>query len=247
MSQKLTQSPDQEWDLLRVALRANHSQERKDNRAAEGQAQYRLDERHQQEMAQISLFLHPRGWAETITRYRSQQAESFFINKTRRQLIITRQRKEWAELEQWIAQQQGQFTDVAQLNQLGQFFSWSLPQYQWQTYHQALTNGRTLIVTDLQKLIVWTSHNFVTLTGYWPSEVVGQSAQLLQGSATNEAMLGYLREQLRLAQPVEVELWNYHKSQRPYLCHMRIEPLFSDQGDLTHFVAIEHVVKPAAL
>ena len=100
-----------------------------------------------------------------------------------------------------------------------------------------------MIITDSRQLIVWTSQSFVSLTGYEPSDVVGHRPQLLQGPATDRTILSHVREHLRSAQAVEVELLNYYKGGSSYLCHMRIEPLYSRQGALTHFSAIEYNVE----
>ncbi|GAB3787411.1 hypothetical protein GCM10028818_52340 [Spirosoma horti] len=91
---------------------------------------------------------------------------------------------------------------------------------------------------------MWASNNFITLTGYPLQEVVGQSARLLQGPATDQTTVQYVREQLSAMQPLEVELVKYTKSGDTYLCHMRIEPLYSHQGLLAHFLAIERAIAP---
>ncbi|WP_218160654.1 PAS domain-containing protein [Spirosoma endophyticum] len=231
------------WSLLRLALRTNHHQELIDNQAAEEQAKFRLDQRHQREMAQVSLFLNPLGWAQTINRYTAQQAQSQMINKFRRKLTLTRQQTESVELDVWIAQQQQQATDMVLFEQLHQLFSWSLTPPQQHAYYQSLSQGDTLIITDLQKNILWTSQNFESLTGYPLEEVVGKSTKLLQGPGTDRTTVQYVGEQLASSQPVEVELLNYRKGGSPYLCYMHIEPLYSRQGALTHFSAIERDVK----
>ena len=231
------------WTLLRLALRTNHRQELIDNQAAEEQAKFRLDQRHQQEMAQVSLFLNPLGWAQTINRYTTQQVESQMINQFRRKLTLTRQQNESVELDVWISQQQRQATDIVLFEQLHQLFNWSLTPPQQHAYYQSLSQGDILVITNLQKQILWTSQNFETLTGYPLKEVVGKNAKLLQGPGTDWTTVQYIGEQLASAQPVEVELLNYRKGGAPYQCYMRIEPLYSRQGALTHFSAIERDLK----
>jgi len=235
--------PD-EWALLRLALRTNHRQELIDHQAAQEQAKFHLDQRHQQEMAQISVVFNPLGWVQAITRYQSQQTHDQLIHQAIRSLTLTRQRMESVQLEQWITQQQQQASDVLLFDQLHRLFGWSLSQAQQQSFYQSLSQGYTLLVTDVQKQILWASNNFIALTGYPLQEVVGQSARLLQGPATDQATVQYVREQLSAMQPLEVELVNYTKSGDTYLCHMRIEPLYNHQGLLTHFLAIERAVAP---
>ncbi|MFD2937804.1 PAS domain-containing protein [Spirosoma flavum] len=242
MSKMSLQSIKAGWSVLRLALQTNQLQERKDSQASNEQARVQLNKRHQHEMAQIGLFINPLGWAKAITRYVAQQTESLLLHKTQRTSILRRQRQELVELDQWIAQQQEQSTDIVMFNQLQALFSWSLTTQQRGSYHQALSQGHTVIITDANESILWTSQSFTQLTGYGPSEVVGKRPQLLQGPSTDRALLGYVREQLALAQGVEVEVLNYYKGGSPYLCHMRIEPLYSRQGTLTHFASIERYV-----
>ena len=241
MSQKSTKSTQAGWALLRLALRTNHRQELIDNQAAEEQAKFRLDQRHHQEMAQISSFLNPLGWTQTISRYRAQQEQTRLINQASRQLTLARQQTESVELDAWITQQQ-QAIDLVLFDQLRQLFKWSLTAQQQQSYHQSLSAGYTLIITDIRRQFLWASQNFVSLTGYELKEVVGRRAALLQGPTTDGATVAYVREQLDLAQAVEVELVNYTKKGVSYLCHMRIEPLYNYQGSLTHFLAMEQAL-----
>lgn len=231
------------WTLLRLALLTNHRQELTDQVTTDERAKAQLDQRHQHEMAQISQFLHPPGWAQAITRYRVHQAAHVLLNKTQQDLIHLRQQKELAELDQWIAKQQEQATDWAVFDQLRSLFGWSLAPHQRQACQQALSQAYTLIVTDSNQRILWTSQRFVQLTGYRPAEVVGRRPQLLQGPATDPVVLDYVRSRLRSAQVVDVELVNYDKAGVPYRCHMLIEPLCNRQGVPTHFLAIEHALE----
>lgn len=243
MNKKSSPSTQASWSLLRLALQTNQLQEQKDSQLAEEQAKSELDKRHQYEMAQISLVLNPLGWTLAITRYRAQQAQRLRLHEAQRKSILLRQQQESVDLEQWITQQQAYYTDIDLFNRLQTLFNWSLTTHQQHSYHQALSQGHTVIITDTRQLILWTSQSFTGLTGYKPNDVVGQRPQLLQGPATDQAVLSYVRAQLSVAQGVEVELLNYYKGGLPYLCHMRIEPLYSRQGRLTHYSAIEHEVK----
>ncbi|SFE89375.1 hypothetical protein [Spirosoma endophyticum] len=112
MGKKSTSSTTQQgWTLLRLALLQNQQQELTDTLAAESQAKRRLMERHRQEMASISLFINPLGWAIAITRYQTQLTELLISNQLRRRSFATRQKKELIELDQWIAQQRHQADD----------------------------------------------------------------------------------------------------------------------------------------
>lgn len=245
MAQKPTKSTDESldgWALLRLALRNNHRQELIDNQLVEEQEKFWLDQRHKNEIAHVSSFPNPMGWAQTITRYQAQQDHNRLVNQARREWTLNRQQKELADLEKWITQQQQQASDVILLDQLYHLFNWSLTIQQLNYYYRALNNGYTIIITDLQKKILWASQSFVALTGYQIEEVMGQHAGLLQGPGTSQATVRHIEEQLTLAQPIKVELLNYTKNKESYICHMQIDPLYNCQGLLTHFSAIECAV-----
>jgi PAS domain S-box-containing protein len=127
-------------------------------------------------------------------------------------------------------------------DQLSESLSWSLSDRQRHYYHQSLRRGHTLVVTNLTKTILWTSHSFSSMTGYNPIDVLGKTSHFLQGPDTDPGTLRFIREQLNVAQPVEAELVNYRSNGDPYVCHLQIEPLRNKRGEVTHFTAVEYAV-----
>lgn len=140
------------------------------------------------------------------------------------------------------AQHRAHEREVAAFRQFCQQFGWQLSAGQHRRYKQQLKSGYTLILTDAAKVIRWTSHNFMQMTGYRSVDAIGQKPSMLQGPETDQAELKRIREQLARAEPVRAELLNYRKDGSVYTCAVAIDPLHNEKGELTHFLAIEKEV-----
>lgn len=102
-----------------------------------------------------------------------------------------------------------------------------------------LLHKKTVVVTNLNKEIIWVSRRFYHLTGYLPAEAMGKTPLFLQGSQTCKQALGRIREQLKELKPVNDQLINYKKDGQPYLCQLEIHPVFDKTHSPVNFVAIE--------
>lgn len=143
-----------------------------------------------------------------------------------------------------VQHRKAQYDEVLFFAQLCKGYSWSLSDRQRHYYHRSLRRGCILVITNFKKTILWASRSFLTMTGYSPINVLGKTPHFLQGPGTDAVMLRFIRDQLNAAQTVEAEVLNYRSNGDHYLCHLRIEPLHNEQGEVTHFSAVEYVVKP---
>lgn len=121
-------------------------------------------------------------------------------------------------------------------------FDWKMSSLECNDYLHKLQDGYTLVLTDLSKSIIWTSQNFLAMTGYTPAEILGKKSSLLQGPGTDPAAVLRIGKALGMAQPVGADLVNYRKNGQTYLCRVHIEPLYDTQQHLTHFLAVEREV-----
>jgi len=97
-----------------------------------------------------------------------------------------------------------------------------------------------VIVTDTNCCVRWVNEGFTRLTGYLAEEAIGQSpGLLLQCEHTDQAEVQRLRDALDTGQSFLGELVNRGKDGREYWVEMQISPLFSADGQLSGFVAIE--------
>lgn len=122
-------------------------------------------------------------------------------------------------------------------HQLNHTFNWSIDKYVKAAYLKSMQSGITLILTDVSNTILWTSYNFLSMTGYGAKEVIGQTPKMLQGPDTNPVITRHIGNSIRQAQPVEADLLNYRKNGESYVCHLEINPLRNNRGELTHFLA----------
>lgn len=133
--------------------------------------------------------------------------------------------------------------EIALLDQFQETYNWQLSRRQWQHYRKSLQKGSTLVLTDSAKQILWTSQSFLAMTGYTPTEVLGQRPWMLQGKKTDPQTLNYIREQLSQHKPVKADVVNYRKNGDLYTCRLSIDPLHNSLGDLTHFMAVEYAIE----
>jgi PAS domain S-box-containing protein len=142
------------------------------------------------------------------------------------------------------AQDRHHWREVELLHEFARDFDWKLIR----NYEKALTDGYTLIVSNAARSILWASHRFFAMTGYKPAEIIGQTPRFLQGPNTDPTRIRQLSEDLRQAritqrtQPICQQLVNYRKGGTPYLCDIEIDPIWTKQGELTHFIAVEKEV-----
>jgi PAS domain S-box-containing protein len=140
------------------------------------------------------------------------------------------------------AQQRAKKREQELFVQLCRIFDWQLTRQQRRYYARSLRDGMTLVLTDLSKSILWTSHSFMALTGYTMTEVLGKTPSLLQGKDTNMALMRTVGERLKRAKSVDITTRNHRKSGESYLCKIMINPMRNSEGELTHFLAVEHEV-----
>ncbi|MCH1921054.1 PAS domain S-box protein [Shewanella sp. A3A] len=103
----------------------------------------------------------------------------------------------------------------------------------------ATTSG--LIITDMlggEQPVIFVNRAFQRITGYHSDEVVGQNCRLLQGEDTDQAELTKLRQAIAKGVSCTVELRNYRKDGTQFLNQLRIDPVYNDANQLTHYIGV---------
>jgi len=102
-----------------------------------------------------------------------------------------------------------------------------------------------VIVTEAYPLdkpgpkIVYVNQAFTDLTGFAPEEVIGKTPRILQGPDSNPETRAEIRAALKKKEPIRTAIVNYSKSGRKYWLDINIIPLKNNNGEVTHFAAIE--------
>lgn len=100
-----------------------------------------------------------------------------------------------------------------------------------------------IIITDPRRddnPIVYVNPAMENITGRAADELIGHNPRILQGQDRDQPELKQIREALAEKRPVQVVLRNYRKDGSLFLDEIQISPVFSDAGELTHFVGIQH-------
>lgn len=125
--------------------------------------------------------------------------------------------------------------DLAEITRLKNKFQWQIDL----PFRDFLSENNSIIITDLDKQIIWVSRNFIALTGYSSQEVIGEKPTMLQGEKTKEKSKAEIREKLVNFESLRAKVVNYRKGGETYNCNIEIYAIQNLKGVFTHFIAIE--------
>jgi PAS domain S-box-containing protein len=97
-----------------------------------------------------------------------------------------------------------------------------------------------MVVTDARQPgnpIILANRAFLEGTGFLIDEVIGHNCRFLQGPDTDPADITKIRDAVKRAEPLVIELLNYRKDRTTFWNQLYIAPVFDDAGKLTHFFA----------
>ncbi len=125
-------------------------------------------------------------------------------------------------------------SDIQTLEHLAKGETWK------NTIKSVLTENpfEALILTDINRSILWVNEGFSKMTGYPKNYALKKSPIFLQGSKTSEATRKRIREKLEDNKPFKEVIINHRKDNSTYKCELHIFPL-KHNGKTTHFLALE--------
>jgi PAS domain S-box-containing protein len=91
-----------------------------------------------------------------------------------------------------------------------------------------LNDFEALVLTNVEREILWVDKGFEKMTGYTAQEVVGKKPTFLQGKNTQESTRLLFCEKLALQIPFVITVTNYRKNGAEYLCNVQIFRLFNN-------------------
>jgi len=102
----------------------------------------------------------------------------------------------------------------------------------------AKRTSNIVVITDLEKKIIWINEAFTILTGYTLEEVQGRTPKFLQFEETNQDTIKYVNKKLDSHQSARFEILNKGKKGNTYWLDIEIQPVI-DRGKVVGFAAIE--------
>jgi PAS domain S-box-containing protein len=94
-------------------------------------------------------------------------------------------------------------------------------------------------IDALGRRVVLVNQAFSRVTGFEPSEVLGKTANVTVGEATDRAALARIEQRLKKRLPVREELQKFGKDGKGYWVELDIIPVFDDDGRHTHWVSVQ--------
>lgn len=125
--------------------------------------------------------------------------------------------------------------DLALLTQMAKLYKWNLSL----DFDDELKTNDAILITNANLQIVFASQGIASMSGYQPTEVVGNSPKMFQGKETSADERAKIRKAISNVQPFDTVLVNYRKNGETYDCHIRSFPIYNKKGELTHFIALE--------
>jgi PAS domain S-box-containing protein len=99
--------------------------------------------------------------------------------------------------------------------------------------------SNSVIITDVNKRIVWANEALTKLTGYALDEIIGKTPRIFQFEKTDQQTVQFINEQTQKHEPVTVELLNRGKHGNEYWLEINIVPLFDETDSLYGYIAVE--------
>ena len=98
----------------------------------------------------------------------------------------------------------------------------------------------SVLITDASSegKIIYANKSFKTLTGHDPSEIIGKTPRILQGSGTDSKTIARLSDALKSGRKFEGKAINYKKDGTPFIMYWRVLPIKVGKK-ITAWVAIQ--------
>ncbi|GCF12273.1 hypothetical protein Harman_02080 [Haloarcula mannanilytica] len=102
--------------------------------------------------------------------------------------------------------------------------------------------GITLTTRGDDNSLIYVNKQFLEITGYTESEVLGRNCRFLQGEETEPEPVDAMRTAIEAEEPVSVELRNYRKDGTMFWNQVSIAPVRDDDGTVVNYVGFQQDV-----
>lgn len=102
-----------------------------------------------------------------------------------------------------------------------------------------------ILITEAEPLdepgprILWANDIFYQLTGFEPSDIIGNTPRILQGPLTDKSVLETLSNALKNWEICRVEVLNYKKGGSTFWSEFEVTPVANQAGWYTHWISVQ--------
>jgi PAS domain S-box len=101
-------------------------------------------------------------------------------------------------------------------------------------------NTHGVVIANKSGVLEWANESFIKMSGYRLDELTNtKPGKFLQGENTDKETVAYISRQVKLGEPFNCEILNYHKSGRPYWVRILGQALKDEDGNVIKYFAIE--------
>lgn len=106
--------------------------------------------------------------------------------------------------------------------------------------HALASAANAIFITDETGQIIWVNDAFSRLSGYSMEDTIGHTPAILQSGKQNTSFYAQLWRTILAGNVWQGEVVDRRKDGSFYTVDEIITPLFNEQGQITHFIAIQH-------
>jgi len=106
----------------------------------------------------------------------------------------------------------------------------------------------SIIISDASTgAVSYVNKAFTRLTGYLAVEIIGNNCKVLQGEDTDPEDVKAIRRAIKSQVPISQTILNYKKDGTSFHNKLTLNPIFDDEGVMTHIVGLQFDVTERAL
>ena len=105
--------------------------------------------------------------------------------------------------------------------------------------HAVRDSSTSIIITDINRKIIWVNDSVTKMTGYTREEIIGNTPKMFQFAGTDRSTIETINTNLRNLKKFKVEIENQGKSGHTYWLELYIQPIINEIGKPEGYMAIE--------
>lgn len=105
--------------------------------------------------------------------------------------------------------------------------------------HAVRDSSTSIIITDINRKIIWVNDSVTKMTGYTREEIIGNTPKMFQFPGTDKSTIEAIKTNLRNLKKFKVEIENQGKSGHTYWLELYIQPIINEIGKPEGYMAIE--------